>query len=50
MPFDDDPEDRINVGEVMLVIAGCLIVVPGLIWWIGVFLGIFFPTVLGVNR
>lgn len=46
MPFDDEPEDRVTPGEVMLVIAGCLIVAPGLIWWALTILDVIFGVKL----
>jgi heme/copper-type cytochrome/quinol oxidase subunit 4 len=33
MPFNDEPEDRISLTEVMLGIAVAIIVAPGVIWW-----------------
>ncbi len=50
MPFDDEPEDRFDVRDAMLGIRLALLVAPGLIWWIGVFIGVFSETVLGVAR
>ena len=42
MPIEPlEPEDRIELFDVMLGIGVAIIVAPGVIWWIGTIIGIF---------
>jgi hypothetical protein len=45
-----DPKFRLSLTEIALAIGIAVVTAPGIIWWIGVFLDVFFPTVLGGNR
>ncbi len=47
---EDDPKFRLTLTEAALAIGIAVVAAPGIIWWIGVFLKVFFPTVLGGNR
>lgn len=41
MPIEPmEPESRISLTEIVLGIAAAIIVAPGVIWWIGTFIGI----------
>jgi hypothetical protein len=45
-----DPKFRLTLTEAALAIGIAVVAAPGIIWWIGVFLEVFAPTVLGGNR
>lgn len=41
MPFDDEPEDRTSLFEVVAGIAIALMIAPGVIWWLGTIIALF---------
>lgn len=41
MPFDEDPDDRDDLFQAFAAIAFAVLVVPGLIWWLGTFIAAF---------